>query len=84
MGKSVKTYNQDTSYNSLCTSGEILRAIETLTQADIRNEASAAYTMWARPTVEQDAQIAELAWSYADEDTDQLYWGGSVAYKRTV
>lgn len=84
MYKSVKAYNQDTSYNSLCTSGEILKAIETLTQADVRDEASAAYKLWAAPTVEQDAEIADLAWSYADATTTHLYWGGHVAYKRTV
>jgi hypothetical protein len=32
--------------------------------------------------VEQDAEIADLAWSYADDEADTLYWGGSVAYKR--
>jgi hypothetical protein len=84
MYKSVKAYNQDTSYESLCTSGEILKAIETLTESDVRDETSAAYKLWVAPTVEQDAEIADLAWSYADEDVEQLYWGGSVAYKREV
>jgi len=84
MYKSVQSYNQDHSYESLYTSGEILKAIEMLTQADVRDETSAAYKLWVAPTVEQDAEIANLAWSYADEDVEQLYWGGSVAYKRTV
>lgn len=84
MGRTVQAYNKSNSYNSLCTSGEILKAIETLAGDDIRDETSAAYKMWAAPTVEQDAQIAELAWSYADEDVEQLYWGGNVAYKRNV
>lgn len=84
MNKTVKAYSQDSSYNGLCTSGEILKAIETLTGDDVRDKASAAYRVWAAPSVEQDAEIADLAWSYADATTTQLYWGGHVAYKRTV
>jgi hypothetical protein len=84
MGRTVKAYNKSNSYDSLCTSGEILKAIETLAGDDIRDETSAAYKMWAAPTVEQDVEIADLAWSYADQAVEQLYWGGNVAYKRTV
>lgn len=83
MGRTVKAYNHS-SYEGFCTSGEILKAIETLAGEDIRDETSQAYKMWSAPTVEQDAEIADLAWSYADEETEQLYWGGSVAYKRDV
>jgi hypothetical protein len=77
-----EAYNRNSSYDSLCTSGEIIKAIETLAGDDIRDETSAAYRMWSAPTVEQDAEIADLAWSYADDEADTLYWGGSVAYKR--
>lgn len=77
-------YNRDSRYEKFATSGEILKAIETLAGDDILDETSIAYQLWAAPTVEQDAEIAELAWSYADKATDQLYWGGWVAYKRTV
>jgi hypothetical protein len=84
MGMTVTAYNKNSSYDSLCTSGEIIKAIETLAGDDIRDETSAAYKMWSAPTVEQDAEIADLAWSYASEETEQLYWGGNVAYKRTV
>ena len=75
-------YNRDSRYAGFATSGEILKAIETLAGDDILDNTSAAYKMWARPAVEQDNQIADLAWSYADDETDILYWGGSVAYKR--
>jgi len=84
MGRTVKEYNKNNSYDSLYTSGEILKAIETLAGDDIRDETSAAYKMWAAPTVEQDAEIADLAWSYASAEVEELYWGGNVAYKRTV
>ena len=78
----VQAYNKDSRYAGFCTSGEILKAIEELAGDDILEETSAAYKLWAAPTVEQDADIADLAWSYADNDTDQLYWGGNVAFKR--
>lgn len=75
-------YNRDSRYAGFATSGEILKAIETLAGDDILDNTSAACKMWAAPTVEQDVEIADLAWSYASDDTDQLYWGGNVAYKR--
>jgi len=78
----VAGYNRDSRYAGFCTSGEILKAIETLAGDDILEETSAAYKLWSSPTVEQDADIADLAWSYADNDTDRLYWGGNVAFKR--
>jgi hypothetical protein len=78
----VHGYNRDSRYAGFCTSGEILKAIKVLAGDDILDNTSAAYKMWADPTVEQDAHIADLAWSYADEETDRLYWGGNVAFKR--
>ena len=75
-------YNNDQRYAGFSTSGEILAAIETLAGDDILDNTSDAYKLWAAPTPQQDAEIAELAWSYATDDTDQLYWGGYVAYKR--
>jgi hypothetical protein len=78
----VQAYNRDSRYAGFATSGEILKAIEELAGDDILEETSAAYKLWASPTVEQDADIADLAWSYADDETDTLYWGGNVAFKR--
>lgn len=78
----VQAYNRDSRYAGFCTSGEILKAIEELAGDDILQETGAAYKLWAAPTVEQDAHIADLAWSYADEETDRLYWGGNVAFTR--
>jgi len=75
-------YDKDSRYAGFATSGEILKAIETIAGDDILDETSDAYKMWVKPSSEQDAEIAEIAWSYADENTDQLYWGGSVAFKR--
>ena len=75
-------YNNDQRYAGFATSGEILAAIEDLAGDDILDDTSDAYKMWAAPTREQDVEIADLAWSYANADTDQLYWGGYVAYKR--
>lgn len=75
-------YNRDSRYAGFATSGEILKAIETLAGDDILDETSVAYKMWTSPTVEQDSKIADLAWSYADPDVDTLYWGNLVAFKR--
>jgi hypothetical protein len=75
-------YDNNQRYAGFATSGEILQAIETLAGDDILDFMGAAYKMWSAPTVEQDKQIADLAWSYADDDTDVLYWGGNVAFKR--
>jgi hypothetical protein len=75
-------YDNDHRYAGLATSGEILKAIEELAGDDILEETSAAYKLWATPTVEQDAEIADLAWSYANDDTDRLYWGNNVAFTR--
>lgn len=82
MFKSIKAYKQDNSYHSLCTSAEIIKAIETLAGDDIRDETSAAYKMWVAPTVTEDGEIADLAWSYAEDEVDTLYWGNNVAFKR--
>jgi len=75
-------YDNDQRYAGFSTSGEILAAIETLAGDDILDNTSDAYKMWAAPTVEQDNDIADFAWSYADDEIDTLYWGGYVAYKR--
>ena len=77
-----KAYDNDSRYQRFATSGEILTAIEDIAGDDILDDSSVAYKIWAAPSVEQDGQIAKLAWSYASADVDTLYWGGCVAYRR--
>lgn len=75
-------YNKNPRYESLYTSGEILKAIETIAGDSVLDGDSRAYKLWAAATPEQDELIADLAWSYADSDVDTLYWGNCVAFKR--
>jgi hypothetical protein len=75
-------YDNDQRYAGFATSGEILKAIEEIAGDDILDDSSNAYKMWRAPTKPEDIEIEKLAWSYATEEIDLLYWGGSVAYKR--
>jgi len=75
-------YNNDQRYAGFCTSGEILKAIEEWAGDNILDETSEAYRIWESPTPSEDIEIELLAWGYANDEIDTLYWGGSVAYQR--
>jgi hypothetical protein len=75
-------YDNDQRFAGFATSGEILKAIETIAGGNILDETSEAYRIWEKPTPSEDHEIELLAWDYANDETKTLYWGGSVAYKR--
>ena len=68
-------------YDGLETSDEILEAIEDI--ADVEWDLNAGpehpcYRIWSDPSDgEYDAVIA-AAWTYADTDETELYWGGKI------
>ncbi len=77
-----KAYDNDQRYAGFATSGQILKAIASIAGDDILDETSDAYRIWKKPTPSEDAEIELLAWGYANDETNTLYWGGSVAYQR--
>ena len=62
-------------YSGLETSPEILYAIESLFSGSVLDEDSPAYAEWRDGY--NDEQVLELAWSVADSDRDEIYWGGT-------
>jgi hypothetical protein len=68
MGK----YNES-EYNNLSTSPEILSTIESIAGDSVLDLQSQAYRLWSRPSPIEDRQIVELARKLTDQD---LYWGG--------
>lgn len=79
--KALSAYKQS-QYEGLYTSPEILKAIETLAGDELLTPKSQAWQLWAWSTAEQNEQIADLAWSYASAEVEELYWANMLAFKR--
>lgn len=79
--KALSTYKQS-QYEGLYTSPEILKAIETIAGDELLTPKSRASKLWACSTAEQNEQIANLAWSYASAEVEELYWANTLAFKR--
>ena len=59
------------------TSLDVGRAIFEIADSD-----DDAARIWQEPTEAEISKVDCLAWQYADEDTDTLYWGGTALHRK--
>lgn len=70
----LRHYN-NAPFDGLCSSAEIIAAIDEIGSGAVYEEGSEAYRIWAEPTSSEQSEVLRRAWEYADADETELFWG---------
>jgi len=62
-------------YDGFQSSCEILLACEIIGEDNILNPNGYSYQIWANPSPIDSQRVESLAWNYASDDTEVLFWG---------